>query len=234
MPTTLDESLTAPEYKTLATFLAKCVGSVTPNLEALDGFFCALIVGPDLAMPSEYLPLVLGSDNHFDDPREADRVLPLLMRHWNTIAQALNQGKVYDLYLLKRSPEQHAGADWADAFMQGVGLRYEQWRALIDSKEHGEAILPMMLLAQEKDPELQPLLRPMPRAARNEMLAKMTIGLVDINRYFRKLSAAPAQSVRRSDPIRRSEPKIGRNTRCPCGSGKKFKVCCGAGGVPLH
>jgi hypothetical protein len=28
-------------------------------------------------------------------------------------------------------------------------------------------------------------------------------------------------------PIRRTEPKIGRNEPCPCGSGKKFKKCCG-------
>jgi len=27
----------------------------------------------------------------------------------------------------------------------------------------------------------------------------------------------------------RSEPKIGRNDPCPCGSGKKYKKCCGAG-----
>lgn len=27
---------------------------------------------------------------------------------------------------------------------------------------------------------------------------------------------------------RRSEPKIGRNDPCPCGSGKKYKKCCGA------
>jgi preprotein translocase subunit SecA len=27
----------------------------------------------------------------------------------------------------------------------------------------------------------------------------------------------------------RSEPKIGRNEPCPCGSGKKYKRCCGAG-----
>lgn len=26
--------------------------------------------------------------------------------------------------------------------------------------------------------------------------------------------------------IRRTEPKIGRNSLCPCGSGKKFKKCC--------
>ena len=28
-------------------------------------------------------------------------------------------------------------------------------------------------------------------------------------------------------PIRRAQPKIGRNEPCPCGSGKKFKKCCG-------
>jgi SEC-C motif-containing protein len=28
--------------------------------------------------------------------------------------------------------------------------------------------------------------------------------------------------------VRREQPKIGRNDPCPCGSGKKFKKCCGA------
>ncbi len=28
-------------------------------------------------------------------------------------------------------------------------------------------------------------------------------------------------------PIRRAEPKVGRNDPCPCGSGKKYKKCCG-------
>lgn len=28
-------------------------------------------------------------------------------------------------------------------------------------------------------------------------------------------------------PLRRAEPKVGRNDPCPCGSGKKFKQCCG-------
>lgn len=28
-------------------------------------------------------------------------------------------------------------------------------------------------------------------------------------------------------PVVREEPKIGRNDPCPCGSGKKFKRCCG-------
>lgn len=29
------------------------------------------------------------------------------------------------------------------------------------------------------------------------------------------------------NPLKRSEPKVGRNDPCPCGSGKKFKKCCG-------
>jgi SEC-C motif-containing protein len=29
------------------------------------------------------------------------------------------------------------------------------------------------------------------------------------------------------EAIRRTTPKIGRNEPCPCGSGKKFKKCCG-------
>lgn len=29
--------------------------------------------------------------------------------------------------------------------------------------------------------------------------------------------------------IRREEPKTGRNQPCPCGSGKKYKKCCGQG-----
>jgi len=35
---------------------------------------------------------------------------------------------------------------------------------------------------------------------------------------------APVQTVRRE------APKIGRNDPCPCGSGRKFKKCCGAAG----
>ncbi len=35
------------------------------------------------------------------------------------------------------------------------------------------------------------------------------------------------QSSSRPKPYRKSGPKIGRNAPCPCGSGKKYKKCCG-------
>jgi hypothetical protein len=44
----------------------------------------------------------------------------------------------------------------------------------------------------------------------------------------RKLEfSAPQLDFGAPKPIRRTQPKVGRNDPCPCGSGKKFKKCCG-------
>ena len=36
-----------------------------------------------------------------------------------------------------------------------------------------------------------------------------------------------AKKYKQSKTVRRAEPKVGRNDPCPCGSGKKYKHCCG-------
>lgn len=40
--------------------------------------------------------------------------------------------------------------------------------------------------------------------------------------------AEPAQAATAVEPIRNRGVKVGRNDPCPCGSGKKYKKCCGA------
>lgn len=40
-------------------------------------------------------------------------------------------------------------------------------------------------------------------------------------------SEAPAAKSESPKPVQRSMPKVGRNSPCPCGSGKKYKQCCG-------
>ena len=35
--------------------------------------------------------------------------------------------------------------------------------------------------------------------------------------------------VEKAKPVRHNLPKVGRNDNCPCGSGKKYKKCCGKG-----
>lgn len=48
-------------------------------------------------------------------------------------------------------------------------------------------------------------------------------------------SAAPESSEQEDEgpkitiPLKRDIPKVGRNDACPCGSGKKYKACCGRG-----
>ena len=37
-----------------------------------------------------------------------------------------------------------------------------------------------------------------------------------------------AQEASKNQPVHREEEKIGRNAPCPCGSGKKYKKCCGS------
>jgi hypothetical protein len=36
-------------------------------------------------------------------------------------------------------------------------------------------------------------------------------------------------SMKKVETFRRAEPRVGRNDPCPCGSGKKYKKCCGTG-----
>jgi len=40
-------------------------------------------------------------------------------------------------------------------------------------------------------------------------------------------AAMRAQGEQKIETIRREKPKVGRNAPCPCGSGKKYKQCCG-------
>ena len=40
-------------------------------------------------------------------------------------------------------------------------------------------------------------------------------------------NARSKQVEEKRSPFVRDLPKVGRNDPCPCGSGKKFKLCCG-------
>ena len=40
-------------------------------------------------------------------------------------------------------------------------------------------------------------------------------------------AAAVPKRERTQETFKREQPKVGRNDPCPCGSGKKYKHCCG-------
>ena len=224
------------EFNRLGKFLDG-IGAPAMNMESLDGYFAALICGPDMVLPSEYLTAIWGEDFCFDDNGQATDILGLLMRHWNTISselfRTLKEPEVYMPVLLEDDEGIAHGNDWARGFMRGVQARPASWRELVASDEHGGPLIPIMLLAYEHDPD--PAMRPEPVAPdkREEILSMMIAGLTQIYRYFephrrsRTSASSPA-------PLRREGRKIGRNEPCPCGSGIKYKRCCGSRTPTVH
>ncbi|MCF8052292.1 MAG: preprotein translocase subunit SecA [Desulfobacterales bacterium] len=107
-----------------------------------------------------------------------------------------------------------------DHLKEGIGLRgYAQQNPLIVYKKEGFALFQEMI----------------------ERIKEETLGIL-----FRIQLAEPEriEEIRKQDkqplfysggddaeakkkPVRRSNKKVGRNDPCPCGSGKKFKKCCG-------
>ena len=49
----------------------------------------------------------------------------------------------------------------------------------------------------------------------------------DMARRQAAASATNKRSQGDNVTVRRTMPKVGRNDPCPCGSGKKYKQCCG-------
>jgi uncharacterized protein len=225
-----NEPLTEAELDRLEEFLKSCKGGKAMNIEEVDGFFTALIVGPELVMPSEYLPEVFGgemSDAHeFQSLEEANEILALIMRHWNDIAATLAKDEVYLPLLLEEKNGVAQGNDWAQGFMRGVGLRHEGWAELLADEDHAGCMIPVLMLYHEHDED--PAMRPKPIGPeqREKIIQHMAAGLSGAYRYFRQ-HGEPYASTRAPDP-QRASGKIGRNDPCPCGSGKKHKRCCGA------
>jgi len=227
------EPLTDAEFDRIGKFLKSCKDNKAMNLEELDGFFAALIAGPETVMPSEYLPEVFGGEMsdacEFDSLNEANEILGLMMRHWNTIAAILHKDEVYVPMLLEDENGVVHGNDWARGFMRGMGMLHDGWAELVNDEEHSGCMVPVFMLYHEhdEDPEMRP--EPISRERREDIIAYIAAGLLGAYRYFRSQRQANAGTYR-PEP-RRSTPKVGRNDPCPCGSGKKYKRCCGSASI---
>jgi preprotein translocase subunit SecA len=68
-------------------------------------------------------------------------------------------------------------------------------------------------------------------AAFEQMLGGMTLntggGNAPENSPSKSAPGTPMQDALKMEMPKRELPRVGRNDPCPCGSGKKFKSCCG-------
>jgi uncharacterized protein len=182
------QPLTDAEFERLGEFFRETKNRGAMNLEEMDGFFAALICGPESVLPSEYMPYVFGGERStegaFKTIDEAKEILGLIMRHWNTIASTLYQGQVYLPFLFECEDGLAHGNDWAKGFLRGMSLRRESWSALLEDEQHGGSLVPVLMLAHEHDPD--PKLRPdsISPKQRDSLLTHLAAGLVQICRYF--------------------------------------------------
>jgi uncharacterized protein len=223
--------------------LSDLLDSVPDNaamtIEEMDGFFCALIVGPDVVLPSEYLPILLGGNpgdtNAFRTMREANRTLPLLMRYWNSIVTSLQHLGAYAPLFDDADSKGVVGRLWAQGFMQGVELRFEGWQDLLADDNSGDLLM-IATVAGEVDPAWPK--RKISRKKMDEINLLMAAGVARAHAHFlEQRSSAPTHPPAPDvcEPARRSAAKVGRNDPCPCGSGLKFKKChCGLSGNRPH
>ena len=217
-----DIALTATEFDWLAGFLVSDhVPDSALSMEQLDGFFAALVAGPDLVLPSEYLPTLWGSEDGpiYDGIEQAQFVMDLMMRHWNAIARRLDVDYPHPPFLFPAA-DVDRGREWAEGFMLGVELCQEAWTPLARDHEVGALLVALFSLAA--DGTEQTMEAPDPEM-RREFVESIPVILQAFHRYWR---TAPKQTPARS-------VKVGRNDPCPCGSGLKFKTCCGAAVPPV-
>jgi uncharacterized protein YecA (UPF0149 family) len=68
---------------------------------------------------------------------------------------------------------------------------------------------------------------------------KAALAVIDRPLFPKPTDVVPPQEVDESDEpakpalVTRQVPEIGRNAPCPCGSGNKYKRCCGTAAPPL-
>jgi uncharacterized protein len=206
------------------------LGEETMLLEELDGFIAGLLVCPDLVKPGEWLPIVWNRDSAdqppaFDNLDHVNRVLGLVMEHYNSVAHTLMERP--DRYSPLFSVDTRNGDIlwelWIEGFDKAVELCPSAWRKLLDADANTAAAMSGMLMLADiargnqtvKDSDSVSATAP----------DKIADWVVTLNEW----RLANYQPMRGLDPrpSTGSTKKVGRNDPCPCGSGKKYKKCCG-------
>ncbi|MEN9578603.1 MAG: hypothetical protein RJA70_1612 [Pseudomonadota bacterium] len=187
------------------------------------GLFAALASAPELVGPSTWLDM-LRREQPFADLAEAQQFANGAMALYNGIQRSLT---ALDVRFCPAPSDEDAIREFCAGYVQ-VALSDATW---IDDRDALAEVAPLCALAgvfaAEKVAELMP-----PGFSDMETWLQHTReGLSDtltaLHGYWEagRLAAA-VQLQERASPARRSEPKVGRNDPCPCGSGKKFKKCC--------
>ena len=206
----------------------------------LEGFFTAIAIGPVTVTPEHWLPHVFGSDPgdpmpEFPSIKTFERVVNLIMRFYNSVIM------IFEIAPEKFSPTFYIREvegktytivdEWCGGFLQGVALSGEAWQPLLDEKP---GILRSFQLFATPEGWAELDTAADEAAMHREWSSKIEPTVHAIHAYWlphREASVTTLDSARTKQMV--GKPKVGRNAPCPCGSGKKYKYCCGSS-LALH
>lgn len=192
------------------------------GMSGLDGFFTAIVSGPEMIPPSIWLQDMWGDfEPEWADDKEFEHIFSLLVRHMNAIvAMLLEEPEDFEPIFYENYMEGKPGItvdEWCEGYVRGMALTPEAW------DESGEQLaiyfLPIFAFTEAGEwrghelelYERENLQRAIPDSAR------------EIHAYW---LAQRDEYMPNNSPVKRSESHVGRNDPCPCGSGKKYKKCC--------
>lgn len=224
--------LSNEELDDLDGFLLGLDAEESMTLDMLDGFMHALAIGPQTVMPSRWLPKVWGQAEGPLPPAEsldeANHWLGLLMRHFNSIVAGYERNPpiIEPCWSSTRygdDGELDDAETWAHGFIQAVELSRAAWQELLDDPGGQRWYQPIGLLGEDDFSADQDELTRTP-AQRAALAGQIEDSLAHIHAFWLPLR----QAVAEREQAQRMGRKVGRNEPCPCGSGNKFKKCCGA------
>ena len=123
------------------------------GLSDLDGFLTGLAVGPELVMPSDWMPLVWGGDEpDFATIEEANAILGIIMARYNEIIARLEKDDdSFDPVFIEAEENDIIVTDWAAGFMDAVILRSKPWSAILEDGEGRLLMLPLLVLGSDDE-----------------------------------------------------------------------------------
>ncbi|MEI7455168.1 MAG: UPF0149 family protein [Nitrosomonadales bacterium] len=231
--------LTDEEMDELGDFLiSDATSDETMMLDRLDGFLTALASGPFIPANNVWLPQVWGptlqDEPTFVSDAQRERITSLIMKNRSSIVLRLRESldtfdPVFDSAVYPDSEREFVdGEMWAYGYMTGIHLQREAWQRFFDDAQSAEVLHPIYLLGTEElaqDAEAK-VETPEQREALSMQIPESIAAIYRFWQPYRVATSVPVSH------FQREQPKIGRNEKCPCGSGRKFKKCCGVSCEP--
>jgi uncharacterized protein len=219
----------------LSTWLGFLVSPAAPKIAMspieLDGYLTGIVVAPELILPSRWITALWGeSEPIFNAADQLQTVIGAVMDRYNALIAAMDDalGKLETeqphayrpLFLSSGDKPKHETVRvWVRGFWKAMSLAPEGWRSLIEDERMRVLLAPIIGFLDIKDPLFNPA------DDIDELLDDAAAAIPQTVIVLHKLAQICQDKNRRPTPRR---DRIGRNAPCPCGSGQKYKRCCGA------